>query len=54
MTPTELYDLLDKAGLEYDLVEMFEGLRIISVEVNDEEYEYEDGDKEVPDGSSPT
>ena len=54
MTPTELYDLLDKAGLEYDLVEMFEGIRIISVEVNDEEYGYEDGDKEVPDGSSPT
>jgi hypothetical protein len=54
MTPTELYDLLDKVGVEYAIVEIFEGVRILSIEVNDEEYEYEDGDKEVPDGSSPT
>jgi len=35
-TPTELYDLLDEAGIEYAIVEIFEGVRILSIEVNDE------------------
>ena len=35
-TPTELYDLLDKADVEYEIVEIFEGVRILSIEVNDE------------------
>jgi len=36
MTPTQLYDLLEKAGVEYEIVEIFEGVRILSIEVNDE------------------
>lgn len=35
MTPKELYELLDKAGLEYDVVEIFEGVRILRIEVVD-------------------
>ena len=35
-TSTELYDLLDKADIEYEIVEIFEGVRILSIEVNDE------------------
>ena len=36
MTPTELYDLLEKADVEYEIVEIFDGVRILSIEVNDE------------------
>jgi hypothetical protein len=39
MTPKELYELLDKAGLEYEIVEIFEGVRVLRIEV-------EDGDEE--------
>jgi hypothetical protein len=39
MTPTQLYDLLEKAGVEYEIVEIFEGVRILSIEVNDEKEE---------------
>lgn len=35
MTPQELYELLDKAGLEYNIVEIFEGVRVLSIEVAD-------------------
>ena len=37
MTPQELYDLLDKAGVEYELIEIFEGARYLRVVVNEEE-----------------
>ena len=36
MTAEELYELLDKAGIEYDLVEIFEGVRIVRIEVDEE------------------
>ena len=36
MTPTELYNILDDNGVEYEVVEIFEGIRLIRVEVNDE------------------
>jgi hypothetical protein len=39
MTPTQLYDLLEKAGVEYAIVEIFEGVRILSIEVNDDKEE---------------
>ena len=39
MTPKELYELLDKAGFEYDILEIFEGVRVLRIEV-------EDGDEE--------
>jgi hypothetical protein len=37
MTPSELYDALDRAGAIYEIVEIFEGVRVISVQVWDEE-----------------
>lgn len=39
MTPTELYDLLEKAEVEYEIVEIFDGVRILSIEVNDDKGE---------------
>ena len=36
MTPAELYDALDRAGAIYEIVEIFEGVRIISVQVDDD------------------
>ena len=41
MTPTQLYDLLEKADVEYEIVEIFEGVRILSIEVNDDKEEDE-------------
>jgi hypothetical protein len=37
MTAEQLYDLLEKAGIEFDVVEIFDGLRIISIQVEEEE-----------------
>jgi hypothetical protein len=45
MTADELYEALDKAGIDFEVVEIFEGLRVISImvdEVNDEELTDED------------
>ena len=39
MTPTQLYDLLEKADVEYAIVEIFEGVRILSIEVDDNKEE---------------
>ena len=42
MTPEELYELLDKAGVDYELIEIFEGARFLRVmveEVTEEETE---------------
>jgi hypothetical protein len=39
MTAMELYELLNKAGVEYEVVEIFEGARFIRVEVQEEESE---------------
>jgi hypothetical protein len=36
MTPKELYALLDKAGIEYEVIEIFEGARFLRIEVNEE------------------
>ena len=35
MTATELYQALDKAGIEYELVEIFEGARWLRIEVEE-------------------
>ena len=35
MTPQQLYELLDKAGFEYDVVDIFEGVRVLRIEVED-------------------
>jgi hypothetical protein len=39
MTPTELYNLLDDRDVEYEIVEIFEGVRLIRIEVTEEEAE---------------
>ena len=36
MTAEQLYDLLKKAGIEFDVVEVFEGLRTINIVVEEE------------------
>ena len=36
MTPDELYDALDSADIDYEVVEIFEGTRIIRVKVEEE------------------
>ena len=36
MTPAELYDALDRAGVDYEVVEIFDGLRVINVMVDEE------------------
>jgi hypothetical protein len=36
MTAEQLYDLLEKAGIEFDVVEVFEGLRTINIVVEEE------------------
>lgn len=35
MTPNQLYASLDANGIEYEIVEIFEGARILNIEVDD-------------------
>jgi hypothetical protein len=35
MTPTQLYDLLDQEGVDYEIVEIFEGSRWLKIEVEE-------------------
>jgi len=37
MTPKELYELLNNAGVDYEVTEIFEGVRYIRVLVEEEE-----------------
>jgi hypothetical protein len=39
MTPKELYKLLDDTGVDYEVTEIFEGVRYIRVMVEEEETE---------------
>ena len=39
MTPKELFELLDKAGVDYEVIEIFEGARFLRVVVEEEEAE---------------
>lgn len=44
MTAQELYQLLDASGIEYEVVEIFDGLRVLSFPVATfEESEEEEG-----------
>ena len=54
MTPTEIYDVLDRIGVEYEVVEIFDGLRVINIEVEEptEEDEVEDEQIELDSLSS--
>jgi glutaredoxin-related protein len=42
MTAQELYELLDKAGVDYEVVEIFEGARWLRIEV----VELDEGEQE--------
>ncbi len=35
MTPQELYELLNKAGVEYEVTELYEGVRYLRVVVEE-------------------
>jgi hypothetical protein len=37
MTAQEIYNLLDAAGVDFEVVEIFEGARVISFRVDDED-----------------
>ena len=37
MTAEKLYEALDKLGIEYEIVEIFEGLRVINFIVKEKE-----------------
>ena len=39
MTAQDIYRILDNAGIEYELVEIFEGARWLRIEVEEEEEE---------------
>ena len=55
MTPAELYDALDRAGVDYEIVEIFEGVRVISVQVDDDlADEVDDGQNDMVSDSSLT
>jgi non-homologous end joining protein Ku len=50
MTAYELYEALDKADIDFEIVEIEDGLRVISImvdEVSDEELTEEMTDEEV-------
>lgn len=36
MTPEQLYNLLDDNDVEYEIVEIFEGVRVLRIEVEEE------------------
>ena len=42
MPPKELYDLLDRAGIQYEVVEIFEGVRFLRIEVEEEDKDVHD------------
>jgi hypothetical protein len=39
MTPVELYKLLDGAGVDYEIVEMFDGARILNIAIDEPEWQ---------------
>ena len=43
MTAQELYEALKKAGIDFDLIEIFEGERWLSFKVDDEKIEEGEG-----------
>ncbi len=43
MTAQELYEALRKAGIDFDLIEIFEGIRLLSFKVDDDKIEEGEG-----------
>lgn len=35
MSPFDLYELLDNAGVDYEIIEIFEGARILNIVVDE-------------------
>ena len=35
MSPFNLYELLDKAGIDYEIVDIFEGVRVLTILVDE-------------------
>jgi hypothetical protein len=47
MSRKELYEILEKAGLDYDLVEIFKGCVLLRFDTDDEYIEEDEDDNEV-------
>jgi len=47
MTPNELYDVLDRLDVEYDVAEIFDGLRVVNFVVDEPTEEDEDEDEQI-------
>ena len=43
MTAQELYEALRKASIDFDLIEIFEGIRLLSFKVDDDKIEEGEG-----------
>ena len=52
MTPNEIYDVLDRVGAEYDIVEIGEGIRVLTIQVDEPTDEVEDEQIELDSISS--
>ena len=52
MTPNEVYDVLDRIGAEYDIVEIGEGIRVLTIQVDEPTDEVEDEQIELDSISS--
>ena len=52
MTPNEIYDVLDRIGAEYDIVEIGEGIRVLTIQVDEPTDEVEDEQIELDSISS--
>jgi len=52
MTPNEIYDVLDRIGAEYEIVEIGEGIRVLNIEVDEPTHEVEDEQIELDSISS--
>ena len=47
MTPNEIYDVLDRIGAEYEIVEIGEGIRVLNIEVDEPTDEVEDEQTDI-------
>ena len=47
MTPNEVYDVLDRIGAEYDIVEIGEGIRVLNIYVDEPTEEVEDEQTDI-------
>jgi len=43
MTANEVYEILDREGIDFDVIEIFEGFRVIHINVDEEQEENTNG-----------